>query len=48
MRLGDLKPISPKLKIFAENVRYAPEKHRRAFKLRPSSEKKDIVVECQI
>lgn len=35
------------LKIFAENVQYDPEKHAKKFKLIPSNEKKDIVVECQ-
>ncbi len=33
------------LKIFAENVRYDPKKHKKDFKLKPNSEKRDIVVE---
>lgn len=39
------KEYEVELKIFAENVRYDPKKHRRMFKLMPSSEKKDVVIE---
>lgn len=39
------KEYEVELKLFAENVHHDPKKHKRKFKLIPTSEKKDIVVE---